>query len=83
MTSTISTADLRRRLADPDLTIVDLRPMAAFNGWRLGREARGGHIRGAVAFPGEWLASEDAAGDRAPAQAQGHHAGSVHRVVRR
>jgi 3-mercaptopyruvate sulfurtransferase SseA len=57
--ATISTAELRSRLGDPDLTIVDLRPTAAFNGWRLRGEARGGHIPGAVAFPAAWLTSED------------------------
>ena len=57
----ISTDELRDRLGDPDLTIVDLRPTAAFNGWRLRGEARGGHIPGAVAFPSAWLASEDEA----------------------
>jgi len=57
--TTISTDELRDRLGDPDLTIVDLRPTAAFNGWRLRGEARGGHIPGAVAFPSAWLASED------------------------
>ena len=61
MSSTISTADLERRLGDPDLTVVDLRPSAAYNGWRLQGEPRGGHIRGAVAFPGEWLRSVDPA----------------------
>ena len=55
----ISTAELRRRLADPMLTIVDVRPLAAYNGWRLNGEARGGHIPGAVAFPGAWLGSVD------------------------
>ena len=59
-TSTISTAELRDRLADPGLTIVDVRPLAAYNGWRLGDEARGGHIPGAVAFPSAWLTSVDA-----------------------
>jgi 3-mercaptopyruvate sulfurtransferase SseA len=55
----ISTADLRRRLSDPDLTIVDVRPLHAYNGWRLSGEARGGHIPGAVAFPSAWLSSVD------------------------
>ena len=55
----ISTDELRDRLGDSDLTIVDLRPTSAFNGWRLRGEARGGHIPGAVAFPSAWLASED------------------------
>jgi thiosulfate/3-mercaptopyruvate sulfurtransferase len=55
----ISIAELRQRFTDPDLTIVDVRPLPAYNGWRQGEAARGGHIPGAVAFPGEWLASVD------------------------
>src|SRR5438067_2096102 len=56
---TISTAELRRRLTDPGLTIVDVRPLPAYNGWRRSGEARGGHIPGAVAFPSAWLTSVD------------------------
>jgi len=56
---TISTAELHDRLADGTVTIVDTRPIAAYNGWRLGGEARGGHIRGAVGFPAAWLHSVD------------------------
>ncbi|MDH4178106.1 MAG: rhodanese-like domain-containing protein [Thermoleophilia bacterium] len=56
-TSTISTPELQRRLSDPELTIVDVRPLHAYNGWRISGEARGGHIPGAVAFPSAWLAS--------------------------
>jgi 3-mercaptopyruvate sulfurtransferase SseA len=51
--------ELRRRLDDPDLTIVDVRPLPAYNGWRWSGEARGGHIPGAVAFPSAWLRSVD------------------------
>src|SRR5919197_2479209 len=58
--SIISTAELRRRLTDPGLTIVDVRPLWAYNGWRASGEARGGHIPGAVAFPSGWLSAEDA-----------------------
>src|SRR5919197_95566 len=57
--ATISTVELRRRLNDPDLTIVDVRPLFAYNGWRASGEARGGHIPGAVAFPSAWLESLD------------------------
>ena len=53
--STIATAELRRRLTDPDLTIVDVRALPAYNGWRSNGDARGGHIPGAVAFPIAWL----------------------------
>jgi molybdopterin synthase sulfurtransferase len=58
---TISTPELRDRLGDPDLTIVDTRPLTAYNGWRLDDETRGGHIPGAVAFPSAWLTSVDGA----------------------
>ncbi len=56
----ISTDELRGRLGDPGLTIVDTRPLRAYNGWRLERQRRGGHVPGAVAFPSEWLESVDA-----------------------
>ena len=57
---TISAQELRDQLGDPDLTVVDVRSTAAYNGWRLRGEARGGHIPGAVAFPAAWLSSVDA-----------------------
>ena len=57
--STVDTAELRRRLTDPDLTIVDVRPLHAYNGWRQDGHARGGHIPGAVVFPSAWLTSVD------------------------
>src|SRR5258707_530880 len=34
-TDQISTAEVRDLLSDPDTTIVDVRPLAAYNGWRL------------------------------------------------
>jgi len=57
-----STADLRRRLTDPEVTIVDVRPLSAYNGWRTNGAARGGHIPGAVSLPSGWLSSVDDAG---------------------
>ncbi len=57
--TTLTTSELQQRLGDPQLTIVDIRPLAAYNGWRLGGETRGGHIPGAVAFPAVWLHSVD------------------------
>jgi thiosulfate/3-mercaptopyruvate sulfurtransferase len=50
---------VHERLADPRQIVVDVRPIAAYNGWRLAGETRGGHIPGAVSFPAEWLASVD------------------------
>ena len=35
-------------------TLVDIRPTAAYNGWVLRDEPRGGHIPGAISFPAEW-----------------------------
>jgi len=57
--ATISAAELRQRRDDPVLTIVDVRPLPAYSGWRRSGEARGGHIPGAVAFPSAWLTSVD------------------------
>jgi thiosulfate/3-mercaptopyruvate sulfurtransferase len=54
-TALVSTAQLAKRLADPALAIVDTRPLAAYNGWRHGAEARGGHIAGAISFPDQWV----------------------------
>ncbi len=53
----IARTELVARLGEPGLLVLDARPLAAFNGWRLADEARGGHIPGAVAFPGSWLAT--------------------------
>jgi 3-mercaptopyruvate sulfurtransferase SseA len=56
---TVTVDELRERLEDPTLTIVDVRPLTAYNGWRLGNEARGGHVPGATAFPIDWLRTVD------------------------
>jgi thiosulfate/3-mercaptopyruvate sulfurtransferase len=57
--STATTTEILESLDDPGIALVDVRPLAAYNGWRLGDEARGGHIPGAVAFPQSWLFSID------------------------
>jgi 3-mercaptopyruvate sulfurtransferase SseA len=59
-TDTINASELAGRLDDPQLVIVDIRPLTAYNGWRVGEEPRGGHIPGAVSFPAAWLATVDA-----------------------
>ena len=59
--TTISTTELHQRLDDPHLTIVDVRPLVAYNGWHRGGVARGGHVPGAVAFPIAWIDSVDEA----------------------
>ena len=55
----IDLAELRERLDDPDLTLVDVRALLAYNGWRARGAVRGGHIPGAVAFPSAWLKTVD------------------------
>jgi thiosulfate/3-mercaptopyruvate sulfurtransferase len=58
-TATVTTDELRDRLGDPALTVVDVRPLAAYNGWRQDDDARGGHIPGAVALQLDWLGTVD------------------------
>jgi molybdopterin synthase sulfurtransferase len=50
----ILTDELAARAAEPGHTFLDVRPLAAYNGWRLAGEARGGHIPGARNLPVEW-----------------------------
>jgi 3-mercaptopyruvate sulfurtransferase SseA len=57
--ATLSADELADRLQHPALTVVDVRPLAAYNGWRQGDDARGGHVPGAVAFPAAWLSTID------------------------
>src|SRR5688572_8402737 len=51
----IASDELGRLLHDPDVTIVDVRPSAAYNGWKMNGERRGGHVPGAVSFPHAWI----------------------------
>ena len=51
----ISTKDLLARLDNPEFILADIRPSAAYNGWKLKDETHGGHIRGAVSFPISWI----------------------------
>ncbi len=53
--------DLLERLGDQRLTVVDARPLSAYNGWRVSDEPRGGHVPGAVSLPAAWFESLDRA----------------------
>ena len=55
----ISTADLQKRLEDKNTKVVDVRPIDAYNGWKLRNEIRGGHIRGAKSLPVKWITDID------------------------
>ncbi len=54
MAKPISTSELSNLIGKPDTSLLDMRPTAAFNGWRLQSEPRGGHIPGAVPCPERW-----------------------------
>jgi thiosulfate/3-mercaptopyruvate sulfurtransferase len=58
-TPTIEPAALLGRLDEPELRLLDARPLAAYNGWRLRDEPRGGHVPGARAIPVDWLVRLD------------------------
>jgi len=70
---------LSARLGDGSLRILDARPLAAFNGWRLRGEPRGGHVPGAVALPAGWLDQLD--DDELATLATTHDLAAAHEVV--
>jgi thiosulfate/3-mercaptopyruvate sulfurtransferase len=51
----ISTEELLAQLDNPEYVLLDIRPSAAYNGWKLKGEVCGGHIRGAISFPFSWI----------------------------
>lgn len=56
---TITTSQLFERVSGKELQLVDVRPVEAYNGWKLGSETRGGHIRGARSLPFKWADNMD------------------------
>lgn len=50
----ITTTTLLKKLAAQNAKIIDIRPADAYNGWALGHETRGGHIKGAKSLPLKW-----------------------------
>ena len=55
----INTSQLLSRIQDPRYALIDIRPVAAYNGWALKEEPRGGHIQGARSFPFQWTGYEN------------------------
>lgn len=51
----ISTREVVTLLGNPTVHIIDVRPVDAFNGWKLAGEKRGGHIPGARSLPLKWF----------------------------
>lgn len=52
--SNLSTQELFKLLDDKNTKIIDIRPVDAYNGWRMKNEKRGGHIKGARSLPFKW-----------------------------
>jgi len=52
--SRVTTTELAKALNDPNVKVVDVRPIEAYNGWAIKGEARGGHIPGAKSIPLKW-----------------------------
>jgi molybdopterin synthase sulfurtransferase len=47
--------DIFSLIENPSVHIIDIRPVDAYNGWRLNGESRGGHIPGARNIPLKWF----------------------------
>ncbi len=52
--SAISTKNLQKFIKSKKGKVIDIRPIAAYNGWRLQNEDRGGHILTAKSIPLKW-----------------------------
>jgi len=52
--SELSTAELTGLLEEKRVKIIDVRPIDAYNGWKMQEESRGGHIKGAKSLPARW-----------------------------
>jgi thiosulfate/3-mercaptopyruvate sulfurtransferase len=50
----ISTEELLSYIDDPEFILIDVRPIEAYNGWKVKSEKRGGHIKGARSLPYKW-----------------------------
>ncbi len=51
----IPTKELRQKLDNPNIQIIDVRDVEAYNGWALQGEQRNGHIKGARSLPWKWI----------------------------
>lgn len=55
----ISTRELNEAVNSKLYRIFDVRSVNAYNGWTLGGESRGGHVRGSRTLPVSWIDEED------------------------
>lgn len=50
----LSTRAIRISIEDKNSILIDIRPVEAYNGWKLTGEKRAGHIKGAKSLPAKW-----------------------------
>jgi len=50
----LTTESVQSLLNNPEVRLIDVRPVDAYNGWELQGEKRGGHIPGAKSLPEKW-----------------------------
>jgi len=50
----ISKEDILQNINSQKQVLIDIRPVDAYNGWKLKGEKRGGHIKGAKSLPLKW-----------------------------
>ena len=55
----LNTGQLFDLLERDDVRIIDVRPIDAYNGWKLHGESRGGHVKGARTVPLKWAEDPD------------------------
>ncbi len=55
MMAEVKTNELKELLNSENVIIIDVRPVEAYNGWKLNGESRGGHIKTAKSLPLKWL----------------------------
>ncbi|MEX2586063.1 MAG: rhodanese-like domain-containing protein [Balneolaceae bacterium] len=56
---TLSTSTLHSMIHERGIRFLDIRPIAAYNGWALQGERRGGHLPGAKSLPLQWTTYMD------------------------
>ncbi len=59
MIKELQTSELIEQSKNPQVKIIDIRPVDLYNGWHYGKQVRGGHIKGAKSLPAKWTAYLD------------------------
>lgn len=59
ITNISSAEEFKSFIGKADSLFLDLRPEAAYQGWKIGGAVRGGHVKGASDFPKSWISLAD------------------------